>query len=104
MRGEPRIWGGYLLEVEGKYHELLSVYGLPNAKIDRQLRRRVINPANQWQRIEIVARPGRLECSLNGVVISSGDLPPDAELQAGYIALQSQGRPMEWRNVRIKEE
>jgi hypothetical protein len=104
MRGAPRIWGGYLLEVEGKYHELLSLYGLPNAKIDRQLRRRVINAANQWQRIEIVAKPGRLECSLNGVPISSADLPADAELQAGYIALQSQGNAVEWRNIRIKEE
>jgi S-disulfanyl-L-cysteine oxidoreductase SoxD len=100
---EPRIWGGYLLEVEGKYHELLSIYGpLKNITLDRELRRRVIAPANQWQRIDIESKNGMLKCYLNGTLVSTAELP--ADLAAGYIALQSQGGPIEWRNVRIKEE
>ena len=60
-----------------------------------------INPANQWQRIEIQSKDGVLTCSLNGAVVSTAQLP--ADLEAGHIALQSQGGPIEWRNIRIKE-
>jgi mono/diheme cytochrome c family protein len=104
--GPVRTWGDNLIEIEGKYHELLSISGLGalrlKATLDHDARRRVIKPVNQWQRIEVVSSGGTLKASLNGTLISTAELP--ADLDPGIIGLQSQGGPVEWRNIRLKEE
>ena len=98
--GPIRTWGNFI-EIEGKYHELLR-FGGRNTVVDDEARRRAINPVNQWQQIEIVSKDGTLKNYLNGTLISSGELADD--LPPGYIGLQSQGGPVEWRNIRLREE
>ena len=104
--GPVRAWGDNMIEIEGKYHELLRVSGLGtvriNATLDRDARRLAIKPVNQWQRIEIVSQGGTLKNYLNGTLVSTAELLDD--LDPGYIGLQSQGGPVEWRNIRLKEE
>ena len=104
--GAIRIWGDNMIEVQGKYHQLLSISGLGalrvNPTVDRDARRRALKPVNQWQRIEIVSQGGVLTNYLNGALISTAELP--ADLDPGYFAFQSEGIPVEWRNIRIKEE
>lgn len=104
--GAIRTWGDNMIEVQGKYHELLSISGLGALRVkpivDGDARRRVLKPVNQWQRIEIVSLGGVLKNYLNGALISTADLPGD--LDPGYFAFQSEGVPVEWRNIRIKEE
>ena len=104
--GPVRAWGDNMIEIEGKYHELLRVSGLGavriNATLDRDARRLAIKPLNQWQRIEIVSQGGTLKNYLNGTLVSTAELLDD--LDPGYIGLQSQGGPVEWRNIRLKEE
>lgn len=105
-RGGPvRTWGDNMIEIEGKYHELLRISGLGALKItatlDTEARRRAIKPVNQWQRLEIVSQGGQLKNYLNGVLVATAEL---GELEAGYLGLQSQGGPVEWRNIRLKEQ
>ena len=95
-----------MIEIEGKYHELLAAYGHNELKIkstlDRDARRRAIKPVHQWQRLEVVSKDGVLKNYLNETLVSTAEVLGDVD--AGYIALQSQGGPVEWRNIRLKEE
>ena len=104
--GAIRPWGDNMIEVEGKYHELMRMSPIGGIKMESTLdsvkRRQVINHVNQWQRIEVVSKDGIINGSLNGTLIATAKLLED--LPPGYIALQSQGGPVEWRNIRIKEE
>jgi hypothetical protein len=57
---------------------------------------------NEWQRIEVVSKAGLVKVFLNGTLVSTVEFLEDVD--PGYIALQSQGGPVEYRNIRIKEE
>ena len=106
MGGPERTWPDNMIEIEGKYHELLAAYGHNELKIkstlDRDARRRAIKPVHQWQRLEVVSKDGVLKNYLNETLVSTAEVLGDVD--AGYIALQSQGGPVEWRNIRLKEE
>jgi hypothetical protein len=57
-------------------------------------------PSPEWNHYRIVARDGSLRLHVNGREVSGGD---DANYRKGYLALESEGSPVEFRNVRIKE-
>ena len=105
-RGGPiRTWGRNMIEIEGKYHELLRFSGLGNrikSTLDVEARRSAINPVNQWQRIEIVSQDGVLRGYLNSTLVATAELLED--LGPGHIGFQAQGGPVEWRNIRLREE
>jgi mono/diheme cytochrome c family protein len=104
--GPVRTWGDNMLEIEGKYHEILRISALGALKIksdvNLEARRLAIKPVNQWQRFEIVSRDGKLTGYLNGVHVSTAEFLHDVE--PGLLALQSQGGPVEWRNIRLRED
>jgi len=55
-------------------------------------------PLGQWNEYEIVLEGGRLTLKVNGRVQNEAT---DVEQVPGYIALQSEGAPIEFRNVRL---
>jgi hypothetical protein len=57
-------------------------------------------PSPQWNHYRIEANAGRITLSVNGKVVSGGD---ECNYRKGYLALESEGAPVEFRNVRIKE-
>jgi hypothetical protein len=57
-------------------------------------------PSPQWNHYRIEGRNGRLTLAVNGKVVSGGD---DCVYRKGYLALESEGAPVEFRNVRICE-
>ncbi len=57
-------------------------------------------PSPQWNHYRIVANNGSLRLHVNGKEISGGD---NANYRKGYLALESEGAPVEFRNLRIKE-
>lgn len=61
-----------------------------------------VNPApNQWHRVEMTLRGGRLLATLDGQKILDGPLPG---YKPGYIGLQHhQGSKIEFRNIRIQD-
>ena len=54
----------------------------------------------QWNHYRIVARDGSIRLSVNGKEVSGGD---QCVWRKGYLGLESEGSPTEWRNIRIQE-
>ncbi len=57
-------------------------------------------PSPEWNHYRIEANAGRLTLAVNGKVVSGGS---NCNYRKGYLALESEGAPVEYRNVRIKE-
>ncbi|MEY4688225.1 MAG: hypothetical protein RIR76_2248 [Verrucomicrobiota bacterium] len=57
-------------------------------------------PSPEWNHYRIVANNGSLRLHVNGKEVSGGD---EANYRKGYLALESEGSPVEFRNIRIKE-
>jgi hypothetical protein len=57
-------------------------------------------PAGQWNHYRITANNGTIKLAVNGKEVSGGyDISP----RKGYLALESEGGPVLFRNIRIKE-
>lgn len=57
-------------------------------------------PSPEWNHYRIVANNGSLRLHVNGKEVSGGD---NTNYRKGYLALESEGSPIEFRNIRIKE-
>jgi hypothetical protein len=57
-------------------------------------------PAGQWNHYRITADRGRVTLEVNGKAVSGGyDISP----RKGYIALEAEGAPARFRNLRVRE-
>jgi len=54
----------------------------------------------EWNHYRIVGQNGTIRLSVNGKEVSGGD---DVVWRKGYLALESEGSPIEFRNLRLKE-
>jgi serine/threonine protein kinase len=70
-------------------------------------RRALFKGPNQWNLFEMVCQGDQLKLSYNGEEALNVDLTKTpllaAKAREGYIALQSQGKPVEFRNLSIKD-
>jgi hypothetical protein len=57
-------------------------------------------PSPEWNHYRVVANNGSIRLHVNGKEVSGGD---DCNYRKGYLALESEGAPVEFRNIRIKE-
>jgi hypothetical protein len=57
-------------------------------------------PSPEWNQYRIEARDGVVRLSVNGKEVSGGE---KCTWRKGYLALESEGAPVEWRNLRVKE-
>jgi hypothetical protein len=57
-------------------------------------------PIGEWNEYEIVVNGGKVTLKVNGEVLNEGT---DAEEVAGYIALQSEGSEIHFRNIVLRE-
>ncbi len=57
-------------------------------------------PSPEWNHYRVTGNNGTLTLAVNGKVVSGGD---KCVWRKGYLALESEGAPVEFRNVRIKE-
>lgn len=57
-------------------------------------------PSPEWNHYRITGNNGTLTLAVNGKVVSGGD---KCFWRKGYLALESEGAPVEFRNIRIKE-
>ena len=57
-------------------------------------------PSPEWNHYRIVATNGVIRLHVNGKEVSGGE---DCNYRKGYLALESEGAPVEFRNIRIKE-
>lgn len=56
-------------------------------------------PAGEWNTYEVYSEEGRVATVLNGTIIGIG---ANANPRIGYIALQSEGVPAEFRNIKVR--
>jgi len=56
------------------------------------------NPAGQWNSYDIYCRGDSIRCYVNDVLQNEGT---NASPMSGYIGLQSEGSPIEFRNIYI---
>src|SRR5262245_45095087 len=102
--------GGFnkYIEVEGRHRDILELVGVGNGgarqlgTTDLEAKRRAMHPLGEWNTIEIVAKDGQVHTRLNGVPVSSVEKHDYTE--PGFIAFQSQGAKMYWRNIRVRVE
>ncbi len=90
-------------EVQGYFGEAGSLFGVRGGKVTGARRGPFVKdrpPFGSWDRYEITQRDGRVRVVLNGVLVNEGW---DAEPAEGNICLQSEGWPVDYRNVEIKE-
>jgi len=57
------------------------------------------NPPGEWNTYEVYSEEGRITTVVNGKVVG---LASDADPSTGYICLQSEGVPVEFKNIKIK--
>ncbi|HYG76087.1 MAG TPA: DUF1080 domain-containing protein [Planctomycetota bacterium] len=57
-------------------------------------------PSPEWNHYRIECNNGSIRLHVNGKQVSGGD---ECNYRKGYLALESEGAPVEFRNVRIKE-
>ena len=93
------------LEIQGRTNMEMTINamdGHATFTFDDELRKKVRNPAGQWNAVEIVSKGNEVWNYLNGTLlshVSQHDFPP-----SGYIGFQAESGTMQYRNIRIKPE
>lgn len=88
--------------LDGRHFDVLHAPFAENAIEDNDARLRANKPIGEWNSVEIVARDSMVKAFLNGALITT--IPEHPFKEPGHIAVQIQGAPMYWRNLRIRPE
>ena len=97
---QGEIWHQAQLAMDGGYlFGRTSVNGEPQRMKLTPTEKRM-KPAGEWNVLEATAQGKTLTVWLNGAVTSSYD---KCELPRGYIAVESEGYAVEFRNLKLKE-
>jgi hypothetical protein len=90
-------------EVQGYFGEAGSLFGVRGGKITGAKRGDFVKdrpPLGSWDRYEITQKDGNVRVVLNGKLVNEGT---DAVPSEGNVCLQSEGWPVDYRSVEIKE-
>ena len=91
------------LEVQGHFGEAGSVFGVHGANIKGAKRGVILRDRplfGDWDRYEITSQDGKVTVRLNGELVNEGYEATPAQ---GNICLQSEGWPVRYRNIEIRE-
>lgn len=104
ITGDHKVWPK-CVEVQGQYGNVCHIFAIggakgPQGKTDAEARNKVRKPNTEWNTVEITSKDGTITASLNGTKVSEGG-PYD--VKEGQIGFQSEGKPIEFRNIAIKE-
>ncbi|GIW79490.1 MAG: hypothetical protein KatS3mg105_1297 [Gemmatales bacterium] len=105
ISGPHKVWPK-CIEVQGHYNSVCSIFAIGGAKgerppVDKKALEKARKPHTEWNTVQIVSKDGMLTSYLNGVKICANKTP--YELKEGPIGFQSEGVPIEFRNIMIKE-
>ena len=93
--GDFVLMGGAGITVDGKNMQNPEKRFVVIAKKEQSSEK----PAGQWNTYDIHSNNGTISCYVNGVLQNEGTA---ASLTAGWICLQSEGGPIEFRNIYIE--
>jgi hypothetical protein len=91
------------LEVQGYHGEAGSLFGVRGGKVEGARRGSFVPdrpPLGSWDKYEVTAREGHVLVVLNDKLVNEGRNAVPSE---GAICLQSEGWPVQYRNVAVKE-
>lgn len=92
------------IEAQLAYSEAGHVFAINGAKFDgktdKDALKKAIKPVGQWNEAEIVCKDGAITCTVNGMEVATGK---GADPSQGPIGFQSEGAPMRFRFLRVKE-
>lgn len=102
IQAPHKVWPK-CIEVQGAYSGAGSIFAISGAKgkftNDTAARKKALKPHQEWNLTEVTSRNGKLTAKVNGVVVSEGQADMLTEGQLGW---QSEGAPIEYRNILIK--
>ena len=104
ITGKHKVWPK-CIEVQGQYKGVCTIFPIggakgPRPKVNTEARKKARKPHTEWNSIEIIMKNGAITANLNGVTIAQSE-PYD--LKEGSIGFQSEGAPIDFRKIRIKE-
>ena len=88
------------IECQMYYSQMGRVFPLFGHKMDGgEIIHYNSKPVGEWNTLEVYSEEGRMATVVNGAVVGLGS---NAEPSTGYIGLQSEGTPIEFRNIKVK--
>lgn len=92
------------VEAQGMHKDmgnLFSIGGAPKGdfKKDAEGQKNAIKPVGEWNVYEVISQDGKLTTKINGTKVAEGS----SELKEGPIGWQSEGAPIWFRKIMIKE-
>jgi hypothetical protein len=81
-----------------------SIFAMGEARlqgtVDSAAQQKATRPVGQWNRAEVTCKAGTISCILNGIEVARGE---GASPDRGSIGWQSEGKPIRFRNLKIKK-
>ncbi len=104
IREPNRVWPP-CVEVQGMFNQFAAIFPIGGlrgpAGDDNAARQSSIKPFWQWNSLEITSKDGVITSYINGTkVAQAGPFP----VKEGPVAFQSEGVPINFHNIRIREE
>jgi hypothetical protein len=100
--GQHKVWP-QCVEVQLANKDAGHIFAINGSKFagktDKEAQKKAIKPVGQWNREEITCKDGSITCTINGVEVCRG---AGASPDRGSIGWQSEGRPIRFRNLKIK--
>lgn len=90
-------------EVQGHFGQAGSLFGVRGGKVEGAKRGVLVEnrpPLGSWDRLEVTQQNGMIRVVLNGELVNEGR---NAYPSEGTICIQSEGWPVDYRNIEIKE-
>ena len=94
--GDFVLIGPVSITVDGKEYINAEEFLIIKKKVEG-----VEKPIGEWNSYDILCQDGEITCWVNGTLQNKGT---GASLTSGFIALQSEGAPIEFRNIYIEQE
>ena len=92
------------VEVQGAYGSHGQIFAIGGAKgkytNDTKARKAALKPHQEWNQTEVISKDGYLTAKVNGVVVAEGQTEA---LTEGPLGWQSEGAPIEFRDIVLKE-
>jgi hypothetical protein len=102
LAGPARVWPN-CVQVQLAQADPGSIFAMNDSKCeagsDPDAQRKAIKPVGEWNKVQITCQAGTISSLINGVEVSKGE---KADPDHGPIGWQSEGKPIRFRNLRIK--
>lgn len=102
--GKPKVFPT-CIEVQGAYSGLGAIFPIggakgPRPKVDDDARKKALKSHDEWNALEITVKGGAISVKINSIKVCESEA---YDLKQGPIGFQSEGAPIEFRNLAIKE-